>query len=87
MDFVNKTKEQINASNDKFTSILNDYKKYYAMYNKNPKYQEYVNFFNSTNYNIQISNNDIDAITLSILQTLKIEKDKNKTIERKIRDA
>jgi len=80
---VKKYNEKINNIKNQFNSILQDYKKYYVFFNKNPEVTEYSNFYyNSKNqlinlnnnlFNISLNiNNDIDKLN----ETLKILKEK-----------
>jgi len=80
---VNKYNEKINNIKNQFNSILQDYKKYYVFFYKNPEVNEYSNFYyNSKNQLINLNNNlfnislnignDIDKLN----ETLKILKEK-----------
>lgn len=45
--------EQINAYNSQFPAVLDDFKKYYVFYNKNPESDEYKNAFDTVVKQIQ----------------------------------
>ncbi len=45
--------EQINAYNSQFSAALDDFKKYYVFYNKNPESDEYKNAFDTVVKQIQ----------------------------------
>ena len=89
---------QINTLKEKLPPVLDDFKKYYIFYNKNPEYDEYQQFFENIKSNLQkinselfmTSNNiekDIENIN-SRLQKIDIlitkEKIKNKQLKRRL---
>lgn len=54
---TNNYDEQIDAIQSKFNSNLDDFKKYYVYYNKNPEVNEFqTNYENSKSYITQLSN-------------------------------
>ena len=68
--------EQINNKKASFFSALDEFKKYYVYYNKNPEVNEYQNFFNTSITQLQGLNSDIFLITNNIqkkIQDLNIE--------------
>jgi methyl-accepting chemotaxis protein len=68
--------EKIKGIENSFFSALDDFKKYYVYYNKNPEVNEYQNFFNTSITQLQGLNSDIFLITNNIqkkIQDLNIE--------------
>ena len=88
--------EKINGINSSFLSALDDFKKYYVYYNKNPEVNEYSNnFVNSKNQlqqlsgemftvtnNIQKNIEELDGGVTNISDELTKEKNKNKELEK-----
>jgi hypothetical protein len=60
---------QINTLKEKLPSILDDFKKYYVFYNKNPEYNEYQQIFENIKGNLQNINSEL------FMTTNNIEKD------------
>jgi methyl-accepting chemotaxis protein len=58
--------EKIKGIQNSFFSALDDFKKYYVYYNKNPEVAEYQNFFNTSKGQLQELNSDIFVITNNI---------------------
>jgi hypothetical protein len=87
--------EKINGINSSFLSALDDFKKYYVYYHKNPEVNEYSsNFVNSKNQlqqlsgemftvtnNIQKNIEVLDGGMTNVSHELTIEKNKNKELE------
>ena len=81
---------KINILKEKLPSILDDFKKYYVFYNKNPEYDEYQQMFENIKGNLQkinselfMTSNNIDKDTENINYRLQkinalIEKEKIK---------
>ena len=68
-NFINK----LHTLNEQVPSILDDFKKYYVFYNKNPDYPEYSQMFeniksnlNNVNSNLFIISNKVDVNTENI---------------------
>jgi len=57
---------QINTLKEKLPSILDDFKKYYIFYNKNPEYNEYQQMFESIKGNLQTINSELFMTTNNI---------------------
>lgn len=55
--------EQLDALNSQFYSILDDYKKYYIFFNKNPDYQDYATAYANVKSNIQSINSNVFRIS------------------------
>ena len=68
---------QINTLKEKLPSILDDFKKYYVFYNKNPEYNEYQQIFENIKGNLQNLNSEL------FMTTNNIEKD-TETINTKL---
>jgi len=89
---------QIQNLKDQLPSILDDFKKYYVFYNKNPEYPEYQTMFNNTKNNLNnlnsqlfiISNNvesKTDKLNKKLLELdilIKKEKEENRSLKRKL---
>ena len=89
---------QINNLKEKLPSILDDFKKYYVFYNKNPEYNEYQQIFENIKGNLQninselfMTSNNIEKNTESIndrLQKINVlitkEKIKNRQLKRRL---
>lgn len=60
---------KINTLKEKLPSILDDFKKYYVFYNKNPEYNEYQQIFENIKGNLQNVNSEL------FMTTNNIEKD------------
>lgn len=85
-------KEKINSINSQFFSALDDFKKYYVYYNKNPEVNEFQNYYSSskgqlqslsgnlflTTNNIDKSIDDLDNSMSEIAIDLEKEKELNK---------
>jgi len=60
---------KINTLKEKLPSILDDFKKYYVFYNKNPEFNEYQQIFENIKGNLQNVNSEL------FMTTNNIEKD------------
>jgi hypothetical protein len=56
-------KEKINSINSSFLSALDDFKKYYVFYHKNPEVDEYSNNFVNSKSQLQALSGEMFAIT------------------------
>ena len=86
---------KITTLQEKLPSILNDFKKYYVFFNKNPTYSEYQIIYENLTSNLNSITNELLTITNDVEKNkttisndlLKInqliEKEKNKNIELK----
>jgi excinuclease UvrABC nuclease subunit len=63
--------EKIKGIQKIFFSALDDFKKYYVYYNKNPEVDEYQNFFATSKGQLQELNSDIFLITNNIQKNIK----------------
>ncbi len=92
---ADKYKEDLNVLNGKFYSILDDFKKYYIFFNKNPEVDEYQQMFSNIKDNIESINSKLFTINTNLQQTvddinikiqqinIEIQKEKTKNIELK----
>ena len=91
-------REKVKTFNEKLPPILDDFKKYYVFFNKNPEYPEYQNIFenvknnlNTLNSDLFVLSNEVDVSTdkinekLFILNRLiKQEKEKNRKLKKEL---
>jgi hypothetical protein len=91
-------KEKLQALQQQLPAILEDFKKYYVFYNKNPEYDEYKQMFENMKTNLNKINSDLFVLSnnvssntdelnkqLIILNALIIqEKHKNRELKRKL---
>ena len=63
--------EKIKGIQNSFFSALDDFKKYYVYYNKNPEVDEYQNFFTTSKAQLQGLNSDIFLVTNNIQKNIK----------------
>jgi hypothetical protein len=90
-DFNNK----IRTLQEKLPAILDDFKKYYVFFNKNPTYSEYQKIYEDLKGNLNSISNELLTITSDVEKNTKnigefllkinqsIEKEKNKNIKLK----
>lgn len=63
--------EKINNIKTSFFSVLDDFKKYYVFYNKNPEVNEYQNFYSDSKGQLQKLNSDMFLVTNDIQQKIQ----------------
>jgi len=63
--------EKIKNIKKSFFSALDDFKKYYVYYNKNPEVDEFQNYFANSKGQLQGLNSDIFVVTNSIQKKIK----------------
>ena len=68
---ANKFNEKIITIKDSFFSALDDFKKYYVFYHKNPEVDEFQNFFANSKGQLQNLNSDMFLVTNNIQQNIK----------------
>jgi hypothetical protein len=78
--------EQLDALNSQFYSILDDYKKYYIFFNKNPDYQDYVTAYANVKSNIQSINSNVFRISGEAESALNKLMEDTKDINTKIQE-
>jgi hypothetical protein len=90
--------EKLQALQEQLPAILEDFKKYYVFYNKNPEYDEYrqmyenmKNNLNKINSDLFVLSNDVSSNTDELNKQLfylndliEQEKQKNKMLKRKL---
>jgi hypothetical protein len=91
IEFNNKIK----TLQEKLPAILDDFKKYYVFFNKNPTYSEYQQIYENLKDNLNTISNELISITNDVEKNTKnigefllkinqsIEKEKNKNIKLK----
>lgn len=89
---------QLDTLVEKLPHILDDFKKYYVFYNKNPEYNEYQQMFENMKGNLQKLNSELFMVTNNIEkgtddinhqlhdldQSIEREKTKNKILKKKL---
>jgi len=78
--------EQLDALNSQFYSILDDYKKYYIFFNKNPDYQDYATAYANVKSNIQSINSNVFRISGEAESALNKLMEDTKDINAKIQE-
>jgi hypothetical protein len=64
--------EKINSIKNQFFSALDDFKKYYVYYHKNPEVDEFQNFFDNSKAQLQTMSKDLFLTTNSIDRHIEI---------------
>lgn len=91
-------KEKLQTLNQQLPAILDDFKKYYVFFNKNPEYPEYQNSFENIKGNmtkiatdlfmlsndVQSSTNEINKKLFALNDLIQKEKDKNHKLKIKL---
>jgi len=91
-------RRKLNTLDEKLPPILDDFKKYYVFFHKNPEYPEYQSLFenikgnlNTTNSELFLLSNQVDLSSDKINKQLfhlnvliQKEKDKNRKLKRKL---
>ena len=83
---ANKFDEKIKGIKNSFFSALDDFKKYYVFYNKNPEVDEYQNFFATSKGQLQELNSDIFVVTNNIQKHIKDLNAEMAVISTKLKD-
>jgi hypothetical protein len=83
---ANKFDEKIKNIKNSFFSALDDFKKYYVYYNKNPEVDEYQNFFATSKGQLQGLNSEIFLVTNNIQKNIKNLDEEMKIISNKLKD-
>ena len=82
---TNKFDEKIKSLRKGFFSALDDFKKYYVFYNKNPEVDEYQNFFANSKGQLQSYNSDIFLLTNQIKLKIKNLNDEMRVVGKKLK--
>jgi hypothetical protein len=77
-------KEKINSINSSFLSALDDFKKYYVFYHKNPEVDEYSNHFVNTMSQLQTLSGEMFATTNIIQKNIETLNDTMEEISSKL---
>ena len=64
--------EKINTIKTQFFSALDDFKKYYVYYNKNPEVNEFQNFYINSKTQLQSMSRDIFLTTNNIDKNIEL---------------
>jgi hypothetical protein len=76
--------EKINNIEKQFFSALDDFKKYYVFYNKNPEVNEYQNYYVNSKSQLQSMSKDLFLITNDISKNIEILNDGMKGVSIKL---
>ena len=79
-------KEKINSINSSFLSALDDFKKYYVFYHKNPEVDEYSNHFVNSKGQLQALSGEMFATTNIIQKNIVTLNDNMEQISSKLTD-
>jgi hypothetical protein len=79
-DESKKFGEKITNIHDQFFSALDDYKKYYVYYNKNPEVNEFQNYYANSKSQIQNISKTLILITNGIHKSIEILDKKMSTV-------
>jgi uncharacterized protein YecE (DUF72 family) len=91
-------KEKLKTLNKQLPAILDDFKKYYVFFNKNPEYPEYQNLFENIKANmtklgselfmlsndVQSSTNEINVKLFSLDKLIHNEKERNRKLKKSL---
>ena len=69
---ANQFNEKINTIKSQFFSALDDFKKYYVYYNKNPEVNEFQNYYVNSKGQLQTMSRDLFLTTNSIDKNIEI---------------
>jgi hypothetical protein len=83
---ANQFNEKINTIKTQFFSALDDFKKYYVYYHKNPEVDEFQNFFSNSKGQLQKLNSDIFVVTNNIQKKIKDLDTEMQTVTLKLQD-
>ena len=83
---ANKFNEKIKTIKDSFFSALDDFKKYYVFFHKNPEIDEYQNFFTNSKGQLQKLNAEIFLVTNQIQKNIKDLDMEMRTVSKKLED-
>ena len=69
---ANQFNEKINATKTQFFSALDDFKKYYVYYNKNPEVDEFQNYYTNSKSQLQTMSRDLFLTTNNVDKNIEI---------------
>ena len=76
--------EKINSIKDQFFSALDDFKKYYVYYNKNPEVNEFQNYYVNSKGQLQSMSKDLFITTNDINKNIEILDNQMKEVSIKL---
>ena len=76
--------EKINNIEKQFFSALDDFKKYYVFYNKNPEVNEYQNYYVNSKSQLQSMSSDLFLTTNDISKNIELLNDVMKIVSNKL---
>lgn len=88
-ELVNNTNifgEKINNIKSQFFSALDDFKKYYVYYNKNPEVNEFQNYYVNSKTQLQTMSRDLFLTTNNIDKQIELLDDEMKVVSLKLED-
>jgi hypothetical protein len=83
---ANKFNEKIKTVKDSFFSALDDFKKYYVFFHKNPEVDEYQNFFSNSKEQLQKLNAEMFLVTNNIQKNIKDLDMEMRVVSKKLKD-
>jgi hypothetical protein len=83
---ANKFNEKIKTIKDSFFSALDDFKKYYVFFHKNPEVDELQNFFSNSKNQLQKLNAEIFLVTNNIQKNIKDLDMEMRIVSKKLND-
>ena len=72
IDTSNQIKEKINSIKTQFFSALDDFKKYYVYYNKNPEVNEFQNYYSDSKSQLQNISKELVTTTNNINKSIEL---------------
>lgn len=75
---------KINTLQEKLPPIIDDFKKYYILHNKNPLYQDYTIYFENIKANMNSINSEVVSIDTEVNNNIDIINEKLSTINESI---
>jgi hypothetical protein len=78
--------EKINTIKTQFFSALDDFKKYYVYYNKNPEVNEFQNYYVNSKGQLQTMSRDLFLTTNNIDKNIEILDKKMSVVSLKLKD-
>ena len=83
---ANKFNEKIKTIKGGFFSALDDFKKYYVFFHKNPEVDEFQNYFANSKGQLQQLNSDMFLVTNNIQQKIKDLDVEMRLVSHKLKD-
>ena len=83
---ANKFNEKINSIKSQFFSALDDYKKYYVYFNKNPEVNEFQNYYASSKGQLQSLSKDLFLTTNNIDKSIENLDNEMMSVSMKLED-